>query len=183
MQLPCAGVTFRFTAIPHCYCKVGAISCIDFFFCLHMLTKLSSSDSIFYNQCRWHCTWSIFHYSKITSPQNFLFICLSFPALCVCSCKKLSLYLFFFSLCLHCVWCELPHSLGTQAVMFVRLIHSSLCSPVQNYLISVLITEAQFDFWDLMFTQIFCFAPMISIKHFPEMAEESLLQVTLSEFP
>lgn len=109
----------------------------------------------------------------------FIFSCL---LLSVYSCKKRSLYLFFFSLPVYTVWCELPHCLGTQAVMLGRLIHSFLCSSVQNYLISVLITEAQFDFWDLMFTQIICtnhygsrisFVPMLLIKHFPAMADEN----------
>lgn len=37
-------------------------------------------------------------------------------------------------------------SLGTQAVRFVRLIHTFLCSPVHNYLISVLLTEDSLTF-------------------------------------
>lgn len=125
MQLPCAGVTFRFTAIPHCYCKVGAIPCIDFFFCLHMLTKLSSSDSIFYNQCRWHCTWSIFHYSKITSPQNFLFICFLF-LLCVFVPAKNLAYIYSFSLSVYTVFdvsylTLLEHKLSCLSGLFIAL--------------------------------------------------------------
>lgn len=147
MQLPCAGVTFRFTAIPHCYCRVGALSCTDYF-CLHTLTKLFNSE---------HLLQSIevaLHLEHFALQQNFsspelpfhLFIFSCF-LLCVCSCKKRSLNLFFLSLCLHCVWYELPHSLGTQAVVFVRFIHCFLCSlfRITSFLFSSLKHSLRFD--------------------------------------
>lgn len=186
-KLPCAGVTFRFTAIPHYYCRVGAVPCTDsFFFCLHMFTKLFNSDSICYNQCSGTVLGAFFTRAKLLLPRtSFSFVYLFLLSSVCLFLQKTLVYIYSFSLSVYTVFdvsyllTLLEHKLSCLSGLLI-----AFCAvPVQHYLISVLITEAQFDFWDLMFTQIFGFAPMISIKHFPEMADESLLHVTLSEFP
>lgn len=143
-----SGVTFRFAAISHCYCRVGALSCTDYF-CLHMLTKLFNSDSICYNRCRWHCTWSIFQYSRISSPQNFLFICLSFPAFfCVFVPAKNLAYIYSFTLSVYTVFdvsylTLLEHKLSCLSGLFIAF--CAVLLRITSFLSSSLKHSLRFD--------------------------------------
>lgn len=122
-----------------------------FFFCLHMLTKLFNSDTICYNPCRWHCTWSIFHYSRMSSPQNFLFICLSFPAFfCLFIPAKSVAYIYSFFLSLFTLFdvsylTVLEHRLSCLAGLFIAF--CAVLFRITSFLSSSLKHSLTFEIW------------------------------------
>lgn len=103
MQLPCSGVRLRFTTVSYYYSRVGVPSCTGIIIFLLLSTytyKLFNNYIVSDNRCRWHCTWSIFQYSRIFfSPElpSHLLIFSCF-LLCIFFCTKLYLFFYFFSL-------------------------------------------------------------------------------------
>lgn len=122
---------------------------ILFFFCLHMFTKLFNSDSICYNQCSGTVLGAFFTRAKLLLPRtSFSFVYLFLLSSVCLFLQKTLVYIYSFSLSVYTVFdvsyllTLLEHKLSCLSGLLI-----AFCAvPVQHYLISVLITEAQFDF-------------------------------------